>query len=132
MKKLTTILSFVAMSSVVAFNIYAANEEAAVVTETEVVKTTTPDLGDLAGGIERYRIDCNLGKDERQIKVIAQNDESVGVTYEKFDDVKTVALAKEVPAYADQVAERIKDNLENSGFSCQSSKTDVGAKDHKS
>lgn len=90
--------------------------------------TNTSDLGEVTG-IEKYRINCKNGSDEREIKVITQEDKSVGVTYKKFDSVKTVAIARVDLSYADQVAERIKTNLEGSGFTCESTQTDVGAKE---
>ncbi len=77
----------------------------------------TVQFGDVTG-TQKYKFICTSAKDVREITVITQKDDSVGVVYKKFDTVKTVALAKTDPSYADTVAEKIKTNLETAGFTC--------------
>lgn len=77
----------------------------------------TPEFAEVTG-TQKYKITCTSGTDVREITVITQEDNSTGVVYKKFDTVKTMALAKTDPAYADQVAEKIKGNLEAAGFTC--------------
>jgi hypothetical protein len=91
----------------------------------EVVKEATGQTTDEAPiefgeitGTQKYKITCTSGTDIREITVITQEDSSTGVVYKKFDTLKTMALAKTDPAYADQVAEKIKGNLETAGFTC--------------
>jgi hypothetical protein len=73
------------------------------------------DLGDVVGE-QKYKITCTLNDDVRVISAIAQADGSVGVVYTKFGETKTIALAKKDPAYADQVAEKIQNNLANGQY----------------
>lgn len=80
-------------------------------------KTDAVEFGEVTGTL-KYKIACTSGSDVRDISVITQTDNSVGVVYKKFDTVKTMAIAKSDPAYADQVAEKMKGNLEKSGFTC--------------
>lgn len=94
-------------------------------TTEEVVKEATDQTSDESPiefgevtGTQKYKITCTAGSDVREITVITQADNSTGVVYKKFDTVKTMALAKTDPAYADQVAEKIKGNLEAASFTC--------------
>lgn len=73
------------------------------------------NFGDVVGE-QKYKITCQLNDDIRVITAIAQADGSVGVVYTKFGETKTIALAKNDPAYADQVAEKIQNNLANGQY----------------
>lgn len=72
--------------------------------------TNTVDLGPVVGD-QKYKITCQLNDDIREITAIQQADGSVGVVYKRFDTVKTIAIARRDPAYADQVVDKIYNNL---------------------
>ncbi len=82
-----------------------------------LVTSTQVEFGEVTG-TPKYKITCTSGTDIREINVITQADNSVGVVYKKFESLKTMAIAKNDSAYADQVAEKIKSNLETAGFTC--------------
>lgn len=94
-----------------------------VVVET---KPTAIEFGELSG-TQKYKITCTAGQDVREITVITQADNSVGVAYKKLNETKTVAVAKADPSYADQVAEKIKGNLSAAGYSCSQDAQSSGA-----
>lgn len=77
----------------------------------------TVEFGDITGEL-KFKITCVLNADTRVIQLIEQEDKSVGVVYTKFGDTKTIALAKNLPSYADTVALKIKGNLEASNYTC--------------
>lgn len=72
--------------------------------------TNNVDLGPVVGD-QKYKITCQLNDDIREITAIQQADGSVGVVYKRFDTVKTIAIARRDPAYADQVVDKIYNNL---------------------
>jgi hypothetical protein len=73
------------------------------------------DFGDVVG-TQKYKITCTLNDDVREITAIQQADGSVGIVYKKFGAIKTIAIAKNNPAYADQVADKIQNNLANGTY----------------
>ncbi len=73
------------------------------------------DLGPVVGD-QKYKITCQLNDDIREITAIQQADGSVGVVYKRFDTVKTIAIARRDPAYADQVVDKIYNNLANGKY----------------
>lgn len=95
----------------------AATEEAVKEATDQTSDEAPIEFGEVTG-TQKYKITCTAGSDVREITVITQEDNSTGVVYKKFDTVKTMALAKTDLAYADQVAEKIKGNLEAAGFAC--------------
>lgn len=84
---------------------------------TEAAPASTVDFGDITG-TQKYKYTCTSGADVREITVITQADNSVGVVYKKSDSTKTIALAKNDPSYADLKAEKVKGNLEAAGYTC--------------
>ncbi len=74
-----------------------------------------PDYGQVVGE-QQYKITCILNDDIRVLKAIKQADGSVGVVYTRFGETKTIALAKNDPAYADQVVNKIYNNLANGTY----------------
>lgn len=84
-------------------------------TEESAPAKVSVNFGDVVGE-QKYKITCQLNDDIRVITAIAQADGSVGVVYTKFGETKTIALAKNDPAYADQVAEKIQNNLANGQY----------------
>ena len=95
-------------------------------TAAEETQPTKTEFGELSG-TQKYKITCTAGQDVREITVITQPDNSVGVAYKKFNETKTLAVAKADPSYADQVAEKIKGNLSAAGFSCSQDAQSAGA-----
>lgn len=94
-----------------------STDDQALVKNSEEKSAEKTEFGEVTG-TQKYKITCTNGSDVREITVITQEDNSTGVVYKKFDTVKTMAVAKTDPAYADQVAEKIKGNLETAGFTC--------------
>lgn len=85
--------------------------------ETTNASTRMNELGEVTG-TQKYKYTCTLGSEVREITVITQADNSVGVVYKKSNSTSTIALAKNDPSYADQKAEKVKSNLETAGYTC--------------
>ncbi len=84
-------------------------------TETQAQAAPASDLGPVVGD-QKYKITCQLNDDVREITAITQADGSVGVLYKRFGTVRTIAIAKRDPAYADQVVDKIYNNLANGTY----------------
>lgn len=89
--------------------------EAVVTKQAESAPKAEVNLGEVTG-TQNYKITCILNDDVREITSITQADGSVGIVYKRFDEVKTIALAKTNPEYADQVADKIHNNLANGKY----------------
>lgn len=89
--------------------------EKGMVDSKPAAKNAIVDMGDVVGK-QKYKITCTLNDDTREIVAIEQDDGSVGVVYTKFGETKTIALAKTDPSYADQVADKIYNNLANGQY----------------
>lgn len=85
--------------------------------ETTNTSTSVTELGEVTG-TQKYKYTCTLGSEVREITVITQADNSVGVVYKKSNSTSTIALAKNDPSYADQKADKVKTNLEAAGYTC--------------
>jgi hypothetical protein len=85
--------------------------------ETANTPTGTTELGEVTG-TKKYKYTCSLGTEIREITIITQADNSIGVVYKKSNSTSTIALAKNDPSYADQKADKVKGNLEAAGYTC--------------
>ncbi len=61
---------------------------------------------------------CKSGSDTRSLEVIAK-DGGCELAYTKFDQTTTPATSGKGTAHCETVKEKIKGNLENSGFKCE-------------
>ena len=61
---------------------------------------------------------CKSGSDTRSLEVISK-DGGCELAYTKFDQTTTPATSASGTAHCDSVKEKIKGNLENSGFKCE-------------
>lgn len=80
---------------------------------SESVSGELVQYGELSGK-KNYKITCVLNDDVREIVSITLNDGSVGVAYKKFGEIKTMAQSNS--GYADQVADKIHNNLANGQY----------------
>lgn len=70
-------------------------------------------------GTERIAATCSLNGDQREIAVLdITGNNGCGVVYTKNGTKKTIAIARNDMSYCDQVFEKVKGNLEGSGFDC--------------
>jgi len=87
-------------------------------TVTEATEATTSTFGDYTG-TEKSKVTCSMGDDVRPISVVNGENGGCGVVYNKMGETKTMAVAKNVMEYCDQVQAKIQGNLESAGFTCQ-------------
>lgn len=61
---------------------------------------------------------CSLGSDERSIEIVEGENPKCEVFYTKNGERLSIAKANWDASYCDKVANQVKGNLENAGFSC--------------
>lgn len=76
--------------------------------------TTTKVAASKAAG----SVVCKSGSDTRSLEVIVK-DGGCELAYTKFDQTSTPATSGNGTAHCESVKEKIKGNLENSGFKCE-------------
>jgi hypothetical protein len=82
----------------------------------DAAKGGTSEFGAI-NGTEKSSVTCTNKSDSRKITVMNVTEGGCGVVYNKAGADKTVAMAKSGD-YCDNVANKIKTNLEGAGFDC--------------
>ena len=90
----------------------------AATTETKKSKLTKTTATKAAATAQAGSLVCKSGSDTRTLEVIT-TDGGCELSYTKFDQTSTPAQSGNGTAYCESIKEKIKGNLENSGFKCE-------------
>lgn len=90
----------------------------AAATKQEAKKDAKAAVTKTAAQAQAGSVVCKSGSDTRTIEVVSK-DGGCEVSYTKFDQTTTPATSANGTAHCESVKEKIKGNLENSGFKCE-------------